>query len=111
MDSALDKDKVKLGVLVLSVLLEMLAHGHSLLDQMVQVLGDLRGHTLGLEDSENLRSSHRLKLGDTEGVSQGDTDLRWGQTLLGQLGDVLNDILGLQLQPRWRFALVRESRA
>lgn len=110
-DSALNKDEVKLGVLVLSVLLKVLAHGNSLLDQVVQVLRDLGGHTLSLEDSKNLRTGHRLKLRDTHGVSQGDTDLRGGQTLLGQLRDMLNDVLRLELQPRWRSALVGESRA
>ena len=110
-DSALNKDEVKLGVLVLSVLLEMLADGHGLLDQVVQVLGELGSHTLGLQDSQNLGTRDALQLGDTHGVSQGDTDLRRGQTLLGQLAHVLDDVLRLDLQPRRRSALVRQSGA
>ncbi len=111
MDSALDKDEMKLGVLVLSVLLEVLTHSDGLLDEVIQILRDLGSHTLGLEDSQDLGSSHALQLGDSEGISQGDTDLRRGQTLLSQLNNVLNDILGLELQPRRRTALVRQSRA
>ena len=110
-DSALNKDEVKLGVLVLSVLLKMLTHGDGLLDEMVEVLWDLWSHTLSLQDSENLGTSDALELGDTHGISESDADLRWGETLLGKLADVLNDILRLDLQPRWRSALVRESRA
>lgn len=59
-DSALNKDEVKLGVLVLSVFFKVLAHGYRLLDQMVEILRDLGGHTLCLEDSKNLRTGHRL---------------------------------------------------
>lgn len=38
---------VQLGVLVLAVGAEVLAHGNSLLDQHVQVLGDLGGKSYG----------------------------------------------------------------
>lgn len=44
-NTALYKNQTKLGVLVLTVPLQMLAHSHSLLDQVVQVLGDLRAQT------------------------------------------------------------------
>ena len=60
MDSALNKDQVKLGILVLSVLLEMLTHSDGLLDQVIQVLWDLGSHTLSLEDSQDLGTSHTL---------------------------------------------------
>lgn len=43
MDFALVKNKSKFGVLVLSVLLEMLADSHGLLDKHIQILRDLRG--------------------------------------------------------------------
>ena len=108
-DSAFDKNKVKLGVLVLSVLLKVLTHGDGLLDKMVKILWDLWGHTLSLEDSENLGTSDVLHLRDSEGVSESDTDLRWGETLLCELDDMLSDILRLELQPRWRSSLVREG--
>jgi hypothetical protein len=110
-DSALDKDEVKLGVLILSVLLKMLAHGNSLLDEMVEVLWNFRSHTLGLEDSENLRTGDALELWDAHRVSEGDADLGWSETLLSELHNMFDNILGLELEPRWRSALVRESRA
>ena len=53
-DSALDKNKSELGVLVLPVPLKMLPDGHCLLDQVVAVLGELGGHALALQDAENL---------------------------------------------------------
>jgi len=98
-NSALNKDEMELGVLVLSVSLEMLTDRDGLLDQMIEVLWDFRGNTLDLKDSQNLRTSDALNLGDTHGVSEGDTDLRRSETLLGELEDLLNNILRLKLQP------------
>ena len=43
--SALDENESKLGVLVLTVALQMLAHRHRLLDQMVQIFRDLRAQS------------------------------------------------------------------
>ena len=42
-DTRLDQDKTELGVLVLAVSLEVLAHANSLLDQAVQIFWDGRG--------------------------------------------------------------------
>ena len=42
MDTGLDKDKTVLGILVLAIALEMLADGDCLLNQLVEVLGNLR---------------------------------------------------------------------
>lgn len=44
-DTGLDQDQAELAVLVLAVALKVLAHGHGLLDEHVQVLGDLGGKT------------------------------------------------------------------
>ena len=44
-DTALDQNQSELGVLVLAVPLQMLAHGDGLLDQVVQVLGNLRAQS------------------------------------------------------------------
>ena len=54
MNSALDKNKSELGVLVLPVPLKMLPDGNCLLDQVVAVLGQLRGHALALQDAQDL---------------------------------------------------------
>ena len=43
--TGLDQDKPELGIAVLPVPLQVLAHGHSLLDEAVQVLRQLRGQT------------------------------------------------------------------
>ena len=56
-DSALDKNESELGVLVLPVPLQMLPDADSLLDQVVAILGQLRGHALALQDSEDLVAS------------------------------------------------------
>ena len=45
MNSTLDKNESELGVDILTVLLQVLSDGNSLLDQCEQVLGDLRGTT------------------------------------------------------------------
>ena len=42
-DAALHENEAELAVLVLPEAVEMLAHGHGLLDEEVQVLGDLGG--------------------------------------------------------------------
>ena len=62
MDSGLDQNEAELSVLVLPVPLQMLADGHGLLDQEVDVLGEVRGETLGLEDAQNLVASDEANL-------------------------------------------------
>ena len=62
MDSGLDQNESELGILVLPVPLQMLADGHSLLDEEVDVLGQLGGHGLGLQDAENLVSGNETHL-------------------------------------------------
>lgn len=43
MDTGLDENETELGVLVLAVALKVLADGNSLLDEVVQILGELGG--------------------------------------------------------------------
>lgn len=45
------------------------------------------------------------------GVTEDDTNLRWGQTLLGELADVVGDLLRGGLQPRGGSPLVGKDRA
>ena len=54
MDSALDKNQPELGVFVLPVSLQMLPDRDGLLDQVVHILGQLGGHALTLQDTEDL---------------------------------------------------------
>lgn len=44
-DTGLDQDEAELGVLVLAVGLQVLADGNRLLDEMPEILRDLRGKT------------------------------------------------------------------
>jgi hypothetical protein len=44
-DSGLNQNEAELSVLVLAVALEMLADGHGLLDELVQILWDLWGQS------------------------------------------------------------------
>ena len=111
MNAGLDQNEVELGVLVLSVLLEVLAHRDGLLDEVVEILRQIRAHTSELQEAQDLVAGDALDLGDTHGVTKSDTDLRGGHTLLGQLADLLNDILGSHLDPRSGLALVRQSGA
>jgi len=101
-DTGLDENETELGVLVLSVALEMLADGDSLLDQHVEILWDFWGEAIGLEDSENLVTSDHLNLRNTMRISEDNTDLRWSSTLLRKLADLVHDLLGGGLEPRRR---------
>lgn len=75
--------------------------------------------TAGLQDTEDLvtyretlakaflhsnfpefHTSHKLDLGNTVGVTEDNTDLGGGGTLLGQLADVVHDLVGGGLEPR-----------
>jgi hypothetical protein len=110
-NARLDENEVELGVLVLAILLEMLAHGDSLLDEMVEILGDFRGETLELENAKDLVASNALDLRNTHGVTKSDTNLRRSHTLLGEFGDLLNHIITLDLDPRGSLTLIGQSTA
>ena len=66
--------------------------------------------TLGLEDTEDLRASHSLDLGDTVGITEHHTDLRRGHTLLRHLGDLVDYVGGGGLEPRGGGPPVRLGR-
>jgi hypothetical protein len=106
-DTALDKNQAELGVLILTVALQMLTHLNSLLDKHVQILGDFRGETIGLEDTHNLLSSNGTDLGNSVRVTKDHTNLGGGKTLLGQLANVLLNIGAGNLAPTGGSAFVR----
>ena len=93
MDSALDEDEAEFAVLILSVSLQVLPNVHGLLDQVVEVLGDLRSETVLLQDSEDLVSGDSLNLRNTVVVSEDDTDLRGGGALLGELNNLFDQFI------------------
>lgn len=109
-DSRLDQNKSELGVLVLSVSLQVLSDGDSLLDQAVQVLGELRGQTVRLEDSQDLVAGDDLSLRNTVSVSQDNTNLRGSHTLSGVLDDLLNNLVRGELEPSRSVSGVRNGR-
>lgn len=109
MDSGFDQNQSELGVLVLSVSLQVLSDRHSLLDQVVQVFRDLWSQTVGLQDSQDLVTSDNFGLRNSVSISQDNTDLRRSQTLSSVLDDLLNDVIGRQLEPSWGVSRVRSS--
>lgn len=72
-DPAFNENQAELGILVLSVSLQMLPDCHSLLDEVVEILGQVRGQALGLEDPQDLVTGDEAHLGHTMGVPQNHT--------------------------------------
>ncbi|KAG9796195.1 hypothetical protein KCU88_g435, partial [Aureobasidium melanogenum] len=105
-DSGFDKNETELGVLVLSVALEMLADGDGL-----KVLRDFRGETYMSLSVSVLLTSDDLDLGDTMAVSKDNTDLRRSGTLSGEFADVVDDRLRGALEPRGHAARVWDGRS
>ena len=109
MDSGFDENESVFGIDILSVSFKMLSDGDGLLDQVVKIFWELWGTTVLLEDSEDLSTSQESDLWDTVLISQGDTDLRWGQTLLGELGDQFNNSGWGKGDPLWGLSSERKS--
>jgi hypothetical protein len=65
-------------------------------------VGDVTPKTLTarLENTKDLVTGNKSHLGDAVRITEGNTDLGWGQTLTGELADVLNNIIGGGLEPR-----------
>lgn len=59
--------------------------------------------------SLEFRTSDNLDLGNTVGVTEDNTNLGRSGTLLGELADVVNNLLGGGLEPSGRSARVGES--
>lgn len=79
-DSGFNENQTELGVLILTVALQVLTHLHSLLDQVVQVFRELWCESVRLEDTKNFVSGDGTDLWDTLGISEKNTDLRWSKT-------------------------------
>lgn len=63
MNSALYQNQAEFSILILSVPLKVLSDSNSFLNQMVEILGEVRGKAFGLEDSQDFISSHKTDLG------------------------------------------------
>lgn len=75
MDTTLDQNQAELCVAVLSVSLQVLSDRDGLFDQLVQILWDLGGKSIGLENAENFVSGDILDLGNAVRVTQNDANL------------------------------------
>merc|ERR1719504_490998 len=109
-DPALNQNKPELGIPVLPVPLKMFPDGNCLLDQVVAVLGQLWGHALALQDAQNLVAGDETDLSNTMGVPEDNTNLGRGQTLLGQLEDLVLHLIAGDLQPLRNRPPVRKCR-
>jgi hypothetical protein len=98
-DTGLNKNQTELGVLILTVLLQMLTDLNSLLDKHVKILGDLRSESVRLEDTDNLLSSDRADGSNALGVTKNDTNLGGGESLLGKLAYVILYVGSRDLEP------------
>jgi hypothetical protein len=65
-DARLDENEAELGVPILAVALQVLPHGHSLLNEVVEVLGDVRGESCP-QSIQKIDSAQRLLLGSGYG--------------------------------------------
>ena len=92
-DSAFDKNETELAILILSVSLQVLPNVDSLLDEVVEILGNFGGKTVLLQDSEDLIAGDSLDLGNAVVVSENDTDLGRRSTLLGQLNNLFDQFI------------------
>ena len=106
-DSAFLNGQSELAVHVVLALLKMLSHRDGLLDEMIEVLGQFRCTAVLLEYSMDLLSSEESDLWNTVLVSKDDTDLTFGESLLGVLDNKLNDITWLQLVVFWHVSHIR----
>ena len=65
----------------------------------VQILGNLGGKSIGLENTDNLLSGHSVDLSNAVRITKDDTNLGGGKTLLGKLANMLLNIRGGDLAP------------
>ena len=68
-------------------------------------------HTVNLQDTEDLAAGDALNLSDTVRVTEDDANLRRGETLAGELADLILKLLRRNLEPRGSRAAVGQSRA
>ena len=83
MNSALDANKTELGITVSTELLQMLPNVDGLLNEMMEVLGHVGGHSALFQDSEYFAAGNTLDLGNTVAISESHTNLRRRCALLG----------------------------
>ena len=78
--------------------------------QVVDVLWQVGGKTLALEDPQDLVAGHMADLSDSMGIPENDTNLGRGQTFLGELENLLSNFVIGQLEPVRNGAAIGQSR-
>ena len=107
-NTGFDQNQSELGIQILSVLLQVLTHGHGFTNHVVQILRDLRCQSLVLQNTKNLTSGDGFDLSDSLTVSQVGADGRRGESLTGECCDLLHHLTCGCFQPRRNGATVRE---
>jgi hypothetical protein len=59
---------------------------------------------------QDLVASDKTHLSNSMRVPEDDTDLGWSHTFLGQLEDLILDLVTSQLEPVWNRTTIRQSR-
>ena len=72
-DTGFNQNQTELGILVLAVTLEMFTDGNSLLDQEIEIFGQLGSQSLLLQNTEHFVASNKSDLGNTVRISEDDT--------------------------------------
>ena len=73
MDARLDQNQSEFGIAVLTIALQVLADGHGLLDQEIQVFWQLWGEAFLLQDTQHFVAGHETNLSNAVRVSKDDT--------------------------------------
>jgi hypothetical protein len=63
-------------------------------------------HRIYTSSISSTHTSNNLDLRNTVGIPENSSDLRWCGTLPGELADLVNDLVGSDLEPCWRSARV-----
>jgi len=98
-NTTLDENKAEFRVFVFSVDIEMFADRDSFFDEVVEVFRDGGCKAVALQHSEDLVSGDKAHLGNSMRVTEGDTDLGWGETFAGEFDDMFDDFVGGRLEP------------
>ena len=109
MNTTLNQNQSKLGILILPIPLQMLPDQDSLLNQHIQILWDIRCQTIGFQNTNNFLSSNGFDLSDTIGITKDDTNLGRCETFLGKFANVFFDIRSGDFEPGRRSAFVGEG--
>lgn len=76
MDTRFDQNQSEFGVFVLSVALQMLADGDSLLDQIVQIFWDVWSQAQSFQDPQDFVAADETHLSNTMRITKDDTCLQ-----------------------------------